>query len=233
MSNLPAPGERPTAVTEFLDKLRTRVPATITAPGGGRLIVAIDATASREPTWDQAARIQGEMFEATAAMGGLAIQLVFYRDYAECRSSAWVTTAPALHRLMANVRCVAGSTQIAKVLNHAIAETRRHKVGALLFVGDAFEESVDAICSPALELGKLGVPVFLFQEGHDPGATAAFAQIARLTGGAHLTFDSGSIHRLKELLGAVAVYAAGGKQALLTYGEGKTAVLQLTSRLGR
>jgi hypothetical protein len=232
MSNLPTPGARPTAVAEFLDKLRSQVPATTTR-GEGRLIVAIDATASREPTWDQAARIQGEMFEATAALGGLSIQLVFYRDYNECRSSAWVTTAAALHRLMANLRCIAGSTQIGRVLSHAITETRRQKVGAVLFVGDAFEEPVSAVCAPAGELGRLGVPVFLFQEGHDPGATAAFGQIAGLSGGAHLSFDSGSIHRLKELLGAVAVYAAGGKQALLTYSAGKTAVLQLTSRLDR
>ncbi|HEV7994737.1 MAG TPA: VWA domain-containing protein, partial [Stellaceae bacterium] len=64
-------------VADFLDQLK-RMPAR---PGGGRgrLIFALDATASREPTWDRACRIQGEMFEATAALGGLEIQLVFYR----------------------------------------------------------------------------------------------------------------------------------------------------------
>lgn len=232
MSNLPTPNQRPAAVAEFLDRLRSQPPSGA-APGSGRLIVAIDATASREPTWDQASRIQGEMFEATAALGGLSIQLVFYRGYDECRTSRWVTTAAELHRLMATVRCMAGSTQIGRILNHAIAETHRQKVGTLVFVGDAFEEQIDAIATPAGELGKLLVPVFLLQEGHEPVATAAFGQIARLSGGAHLSFDLGAIHRLKELLGAVAVYAAGGKQALLSYAAGKTAVLQLTSRLGR
>src|SRR3546814_9870581 len=36
----------------------------------GRLIFAMDATASREPTWDRACRLQGEMFKETAALGG-------------------------------------------------------------------------------------------------------------------------------------------------------------------
>ena len=66
--------------------------------GRGRLIFALDATASREPTWDRACRIQGEMFEATAALGGLEIQLVFYRGFSECKASRWMThrrrTAP-------------------------------------------------------------------------------------------------------------------------------------------
>jgi len=35
--------------------------------------------------WDQACRLQGEMFEATTAMGGLDVQLVFYRGFDECR----------------------------------------------------------------------------------------------------------------------------------------------------
>jgi hypothetical protein len=236
MSDLPVPGRRSpapsSAVAEFLDKLKARVPAG-TAPGRGRLIVAIDATASRGPTWDQACQVQGEMFEATTALGGLSIQLVFYRGYDECRASRWVTTAGELHRLMSSVQCVGGNTQILRVLNHAVAETRRLKVNALIFVGDACEEQIDTVCAPAGELGALAVPVFLFQEDHDPAATATFGQIARLSGGAHLSFDLGSIHRLKELLGAVAAYAAGGKQALLQYGAGKTAVLQLTSRLQR
>jgi hypothetical protein len=232
MTNLPTPGQRPAAVAEFLDRLRSQAPP-VASNAGGRLIVALDATASREPTWDQACLIQGEMFEATAALGGLSIQLVFYRGYDECRASRWVTTAAELHRLMSTVRCAGGNTQIGRVLAHAVAETRRRRVNALVFVGDAFEERVDEVCAHAGGLGKLGVPVFLFQEGHERDATAAFGQIARLSGGAHLSFDLGGIHRLKELLGAVAAYAAGGKQALLSYGAGKTAVLQLTSRLQR
>ncbi len=61
---------------------------------------------------------------------------------------------------------------------------------------------------------------------------AAFQQIANLSRGAYLRFDLASADRLKELLGAVAVYAAGGYRALAAYGEKKGGeVLRLTSQL--
>lgn len=225
------PTERHAAqVAEFLDKLK-RAPAR--AGGGrGRLIFALDATASREPTWDRACKIQGEMFEATAALGGLEIQLVFYRGFAECKSSRWMTTAAELHRVMRSVFCVGGETQIERVLSHAIRETGRRRVNALIFVGDAMEEKVDRLCRLAGELGLLGVPVFIFHEGSERNAAAAFKQIASLSRGAYLSFDLASAERLKELLAAVAVYAAGGYRALAAYGAGKGGeILRLTAQL--
>ena len=228
---LPAQAES-AEIADFLEKLKA---APARAGGGrGRLIFALDATASREPSWDRACRIQGEMFDATAALGGLEIQLVFYRGFAECKSSRWVTSAAELHRVMRGVHCVGGETQIERVLSHAIRETGKRRVNALVFVGDAMEEKVDRLCRLAGELGLLGVPVFLFHEGRDPIAAAAFKQIASLSHGAYLSFDLASAGRLKELLAAVAVYAAGGYRALAAYGEGKSGeVLQLTSQLKR
>ena len=70
------------------------------------------------------------MFEATAAIGGLDLQLVFYRGYDECKASRWLTTATDLHRVMRSVSCVGGETQIERVLSHAIRETGRAKVNA-------------------------------------------------------------------------------------------------------
>jgi hypothetical protein len=218
------------AIADFLDKLK----AAPVRPGAGRgrLIFALDATASREPTWDRACHIQGEMFEATAGLGGLEIQLVFYRGFAECKASRWVTSATELHRIMRSVFCVGGETQIERVLSHAIRETAKRRVNALVFVGDAMEERVDRLCRLAGELGLLGVPIFLFHEGRDPIAAAAFKQIASLSHGAYLSFDLASAGRLKDLLAAVAVYAAGGYRALSAYGEHKGGdVLQLTSQL--
>jgi hypothetical protein len=166
------PTERRSAeVADFLDKLK-RAPAVHTGGGRGRLIFALDATASREPTWDRACRIQGEMFEATAGLGGLEIQLVYYRGFSECKASRWMTTAADLHRVMRSVFCVGGETQIERVLTHAIRETRSRKVNALVFVGDAMEEKVDRLCRHAGELGLLGVPIFLFHEGRH-GTTSA------------------------------------------------------------
>ncbi|MEO5374569.1 MAG: VWA domain-containing protein [Alphaproteobacteria bacterium] len=205
-------------VDEFLRKVaETRASA---APSGrrGRLVFAMDATASREPTWDQAIRIQSDMFRETAALGGLEIQLVYYRGLGECRASGWVADAERLCRLMLSVRCLGGPTQIERVFRHVAAETREaEKVNALVFVGDCMEEEVDRLALPAGELGLLGVPAFLFHEGTDSAASRAFQHFARLTGGACCRFDATSPHQLRELLSAVAVYAAGGRRALLEY----------------
>ena len=221
------PGEASSAeIDAFLDELK-RAPAVRPGGGRGRLVFALDATASREPTWDRACRIQGEMFEATAGLGGLEIQLVFYRGFAECKASRWLASAAELHRAMRSVHCLGGETQIERVLDHAIRETQRRRVNALVFVGDAMEESVDRLCRRAGELGLLGVPIFLFHEGRDQTAAHAFRQMATLSRGAYLSFDLASADRLKELLGAVAVYAAGGWRALSAYGEKKGGEVRL------
>jgi hypothetical protein len=216
---LPATSPR-ADIDAFLDDLR-RAPSVRPGGGRGRLIFALDATASREPSWDRACRIQGEMFEATATLGGLDVKLLFYRGFAECKASRWMQNADDLHRAMRAVSCIGGETQIERVLSHAIAETRKRRVNALVFVGDAMEENVDRLCRLAGELGLLGTPVFVFHEGGDPDAGAAFRQIAKLSRGAYLSFDRASADRLKELLAAIAVYAAGGYRALADYGQRK------------
>lgn len=236
----PAPPAKPErgagsqgAVDAFIAEMRT-APAARAAGQRGRLIFALDATASREPTWDMATHIQAEMFAETAALGGLDVQLVFYRGFGQCRSSGWVSDAAELVRLMQKVRCEAGRTQVARVLDHALAEAARTKVHALVFVGDAMEESVDALGDRAGRLGLVGVPCFMFHEGGDPVARRAFEAVARLSGGACVPFDLGSARQLRALLGAVAVYAAGGRKALADYAakSGGAAVARLTHQLG-
>jgi hypothetical protein len=212
---VPAKPASDQAVSAFLDQV-ARMPAPRPAGNRGRLLFALDATASRQPTWDRAAQIQGEMFVETAAIGGLEIQLCFYRGFDEFKASSWVDRSQDLLRLMTSVDCHAGRTQIRKVLHHAINETKRRKVAALVFVGDCVEEDIDGLAGLAGQLGLLGVPAFMFHEGHDERAAFAFREIARLTGGAALRFDPNSPHVLKNLLSAVAVFAAGGQKALNT-----------------
>jgi len=210
---LPAKKSSSTDVDAFLKKVAA-IPA-VKAPGDrGRLIFAMDATASRQPSWDRAAHIQAEMFTETAALGGLEIQLAYYRGFGEFRAGPWMTDSKALSSLMTSVFCLAGETQIGKVLQHAINETGKKKINALVFVGDSVEEDVDVLGKVAGELGLLGVPAFMFHEGEDPVAAFAFQQIARLTGGACCRFDATSAHVLRDLLSAVAVFAAGGRTAL-------------------
>jgi len=199
-------------VAAFLAKVKALAPAAASARG--RLIFAMDATMSREPTWDMALGLQADMFRAVKAVGGLDVQLVFFRGAGECRASKWVSDPEALARLMTTVRCQGGCTQIGKVLFHARREMERGRVSALVYVGDSMEEDIDELCGRAGELALLGLPVFLFQEGSDAGAERAFREIARLTKGAYCRFDAGSARQLRELLAAVAVYAAGGRKAL-------------------
>lgn len=219
-------------VEEFLEKVAA-TPTVRPAGGRGRLIFAMDATASREPSWDQACHLQADMFHATDGLGGLEVQLVFYRGYGECKASPWVASSDELVRRMVKVRCLGGRTQLRKVLAHAIRETDGRQVNALVFVGDCFEEDVDAVCHLAGELGIRGVPAFLFQEGGDPIAAQTFRQVARLTGGAHCSFDLSSARQLKELLSAVAVFAAGGHAALEDLSSRGGAARLLTSQIGK
>ena len=218
-------------VDAFLRKV-ARAPA-INRPGErGRLIFAMDATASREPSWDRACHIQGEMFKETAALGGLEIQLVYYRGFGECKASPWIANSNDLLKRMTGVMCLAGHTQIGKVLKHALKESKKQKVGALVFVGDSIEEDIDRLGHLAGELGLLGLPCFMFHEGQDPIARMAFQQIARLSGGAYCPFDATSAQQLRDLLAAVAVYAAGGRKALADYGDRKGGVVrQLTHQV--
>ena len=227
---LPTTTSPPSAVDEFLRKVAA-MPACGTG-GRGRLVFAMDATASRERTWQEASRIQEEMFLETARLGGLDVQLVYYRGFSECKASKWLSDTDSLLAAMRKVECIGGQTQIGRVLRHTLKATGRQKVNALVFVGDCMEENVDELCAVAGELGLLGVPVFLFREGDDPAATSAFAQIARLTGGACCRFDASSPQQLKALLGAVAVFAAGGRKALADYGRRQGGlVLQLTNQM--
>lgn len=227
------PGKLPTAKSADVESFLAKVAATPRpTEGRGRLIFAMDATASREPTWEKARRIQSEMFTATAALGGLQVQLVFYRGFGECKATGWLASADALVARMAAVRCLGGRTQLAKVLSHAARAAAKQKVGALVFVGDCMEEDIDEVCARAGELGLLGVPAFMFHEGDDAIAARAFQQIAKLTGGAYSRFDASSAEQLKRLLGAVAAYVAGGPAALEDYGRRSGVALQLTARRG-
>src|SRR5271167_326123 len=191
-----------------------RVPAPA-ASGRGRLIFALDATMSRQPTWDLAQTLQTKMFEAAAGLGGLDVQLVYFRGMDECRASNFVSGGQGLAELMSRIDVRGGSTQIRKVLAHARDEARRAKVAVLVFVGDAMEENPDRLASLAGDLALLGVKAFMFQEGHDPAARRTFSEIARLTGGAYGVFDAGASARLAALLRAAAAYAAGGHAALV------------------
>jgi hypothetical protein len=210
------PRQTPSAaedIAAFVAKARAMSPQA--AGARGRLVFALDATMSRQPTWDMACALQADMFRETAALGSLDIRLVYYRGLNECRATGWISDSDQLAKLMSKIDCRGGNTQIGKVLAESRREAVASGVRAVVFVGDAMEEPIDQLCAKAGELGLLRVPVFMFQEGHDEVAEQAFREIARLTGGAWCRFDPGAAAQLRELLRAAAAYAAGGREALL------------------
>lgn len=179
-----------------------------------RLMFAIDATASRQPSWDQASHLQQEMFLATRDIASLAVQLCYYRGYHQFQASAWLTDSTQLASQMARVQCEGGHTQIARLLRHAQQEHHKSPVRALVFIGDAMEENADTLCQLAGQCGLLKLPAFMFQEGLEPIVERCFRDMARLSGGAYARFDTRSASTLAALLGAVASFAAGGRAAL-------------------
>jgi hypothetical protein len=221
-------------VLRFL-KSASRVPAPRDVLG--RLAVIVAATSSRQPTWDIAAHIQGEMFEAALDHGGLEVQLTFFRGFEELKRTRWLRDPKRMQSAMASVNCRAGHTQIARALDALGEEARKQPVAAFVYVGDACEEPIDAIGHAAGQLGARGIRGFVFLEGHDQAARYAFQQIAALTRGTLERFDVNAPERLRTLLGSAAAYAAGGARAMQAYaarrrGQERETVLRISHQLG-
>lgn len=213
-------------VDAFLAKVKSMPPVSATGKRG-RLVLAMDATMSRQHSWDTALSIQSEMFAEAGRVGGLDVQLVYFRSFDECRASKWTSDTEGLARLMSGIRCQAGNTQILRVLKHLRTEAGAGKVNACVYIGDALEEDIDALATVAGEIGILGVPMFMFQEGQNAAAERGFREIARLTRGAYFRFGHDAARVLRELLSAVAVYAAGGRMALADHSAKRGGAAQL------
>ncbi len=200
-------------VAAFLARVNS-MPVRATTARQGRLLFIMDATASRQPSWDRACHLMAEMFGATRDVGGLALSLVYFRGHMELAATPFLTDAAEVTRRMAGVQCLGGQTQVLRALTHALNVTRADRVHACVLVGDALEEAVDPVCHAAGQLGIHGTPVFAFHEGAEPHSAEAFRQIAKVSGGAFAPFDSASADALRDLLRAVAVFAAGGRAKL-------------------
>ena len=216
MAKPPARRSSPQEIERFLQRSKNISSFVARQP---RLVFAIDATASRQPTWDNACQVQQEMFLATREIASLAVQLVYYRGFQQLCASPWLTDSEQLSRLMSSVSCEGGRTQIGRLLRHGLVEHRQLPVRALVFIGDAMEENPDSLGDLAGQCGLHGLPLFLFQEGRQAVVERTFRSMAKLSGGAFARFDNRSAGTLAALLGAVARYAAGGRAALENSGE--------------
>jgi hypothetical protein len=169
-----------------------------------RLVFALDATGSRQPTWDNACELQASMF--AAAGDHIEVQLVFYRGD-ECRASKWLDSR-SLAAATRKINCIRGQTQIGKVLRHTLKEAERGpgRVKGLVFVGDEVEEGpqeLRELYELARMLGVKQIPAFMFQEGDDGDVWLVFSEIAKLSGGVFCQFGTDSAKQLKALLRAL------------------------------
>lgn len=181
-----------------------------------RLLFTMDATASREPSWNVAKEITGAMFEAVP--GALDVALAYHGGGRLQEITPFSASAKAFLDKLHMVQCRAGCTALNKILNAAIDIPR---LKALIYVGDCFEESTIEAVELAQQLKLKGVRCFMFHDtssgnqGYDvKTARTIFEQIAQITGGALLPFDENSPGMVKALLEAIAIFASLGIKAL-------------------
>jgi hypothetical protein len=221
------PPKLPATRSAFLDKVRqSKAVASATpretlakalAPSGRpRLLFAMDATASREPSWQLAQTITGAMFAAVP--GALDVALAYHGGGRLKEVTPFAADTRAFLDKVHTVQCEAGGTALTALLE---AATTIARLKALIYVGDCFEEDPAVAGALAQQLRLKGVRVFVFhdttsqQQGYDvDGARAVFAQLAAVTSGVLLPFDADALDQVKALLEAIAVYAVGGLKLL-------------------
>ncbi len=178
---------------------------------GTRIGFLIDATASRENTWAQAQMIQANMFRSASGLKSLKLRLVYFGGN-QLTKLEWSDNARLIAARMTKVRCDAGLTQITKGLEAFIDEKPEYRAGAIILIGDSFEEDVIKAERIAAILRNKNIKVFSFIEGEDQTAHCVFKNLAIVTGGKFAKF--GNELPLGDLCEGVALLTSGGKKAL-------------------
>jgi hypothetical protein len=234
-----------------------RVPAPVVAPARvigrsqpARLVFAFDATASRSEAWETSKQLTDVLF--TALPGQLDVALAAFGGGELHTFTPFLSDARKLRKVAAGVECISGRTMLLSILWRVLAADQ---CDVVVFIGDSFEESGSEAVRIADALKEKGTRViFLFDRAwrdavgvpspatpslhgfFDPAETV-FADIAARTGGDVLPFNSSSVSKLRELLGAVAVLAVGGVELLEQQASpGATLLLEhlgISKRIGR
>lgn len=211
----------PSALARAIERTRARKEATKPV----RIGFLVDATGSRNESWEQAQTIQAEMFKSVASLRRLALRLVHFGGN-ELTDHGWRTNARNIAAQMAAVRCERGLTQILPGLEAFLDESAEHRARAIILVGDSFEEDSEKTEAIALCLKTAGIKVFAFLEGEDWTALSAFKCLADVTGGAFAKF--GADLPLADLCEGVALLTAGGKKGLKLLDNKRAKQLLLT-----
>ena len=189
----------------------------------------IDATGSRQASWQQAQRTQAEMFDAVKTAGNLKLSIVCHRGGSVKDLGSFASPDDAKRR-MAEVSCESGNTRIVDSLQSALGK----KPSTIIMVGDCFEESFTDLQKVCTQLAAQKIRVYAFVEGNESSGQRAYKMAADMTDGIFQPFGSGL--DLSDLCVAAAVFDVGGQQAfdkLIASGhKGAKALEHQVKRLG-
>jgi hypothetical protein len=189
---------------------------------GVRIGFLVDATASRENTWEQAQTIQAKMFRSASGLRALKLRLVYFGGNRLTKLN-WNDNARNIAAHMAEVRCHSGLTQIIPGLQAFIDEKPENRADAIILIGDCFEEDAATAAKTAALLKAKGIKVFSFIEGEDWTAHSVFKTLATVTGGKFAKF--GNELPLDDLCEGVALMTSGGEKALTRLKNDKVRLL--------
>jgi hypothetical protein len=213
-----------------------RPDTALNLPDRGCLGMVIDATASRDASWNAAKKIQRQLFARVSGDNRMVLRLVVMRG-GGFKDYGWHTDGEKLGSLIDRMQTDSGNTRIVDSLRAFIREPGGHKPAALILVGDCCEEKNADVLNAARELSQNGIRVYAFHEtvggttdrrANNSNAENLFRQVAAITGGAFAKFGNGM--PLADLCNAVAAYCAGGEEALKALGRrGDRAAQQLSA----
>jgi hypothetical protein len=189
-----------------------------------RIGFLVDATGSRNKTWERAQGIQSKMFRAAYGIKAIKLRLVHFGG-GSLTTRNWDDDTKSVAANMAAVRCQAGLTQILEGLQSFIDETPEDRATAIILIGDYFEECSTQAKITAVRLKDMGIKVYSFIEGNDHTAQTVFRNLAEISGGKFARF--GDDLPLADLCQGVALLASGGKKALRQLGNKKVQRLLL------
>lgn len=201
-----------------------------------RMVLAVDATASRARAWKASQEVMGAMF--TALPGELDVALAVHGGGKVQTFTGFMPDVKSLRRIAARVTCKGGYTKLLEIFERVL---KLKRVRVVVYVGDVFEESRPYALRLAKMLAAKDTRVIILHDtvhtdarysgslDHDDGEV--FRQIAAITGGAVLPFDASALDRLSELLQAVSVLAVGGPELLETKQQTMPAAPLLIERI--
>ena len=175
-----------------------------------RLVLAVDATASREPAWEAAKRVTDTLF--TTLPGELDVALAVHGGSHVHTFTPFTTDAATLRDRAASVYCRSGQTRLLDILARV---QEQGGVKVVVYIGDVYEESLAEGLALADALRLRGTKLVVLHDTTTGGREHAeiFAQLAERTGGCVLPFHT-AIDQVHDMLEAVAVLAVGGVKLL-------------------